>query len=545
MVAGVTQTTAPVTKGKGSKRDAGSVELGLVALLAGALAVLLQIRLGAYGAEFGYDECSHYVSGLFVHDYLAKGLTTSPLKYLRDYASAYPLIGIGHWGPFWYVVEALWMFLAGWSRISVLVFSALTTAVIAAIIYRAAVKPLGVILAAFCALAFVSSPITQVSSAAIMLDGAITLLCLLAVLAWFRYTRTLHWRYSLAFGFLAAFGLLTKGNAACLALVPPLFLLLERDWSLLKRASFWAPVAVVLVLAGPWSLATYHLVSQGFRFGWGWPYTSVAVAENARILVTAYGPLLLLLVPLGMIPLFRGQRDDVRDLSLVAFALLTAVLVFQCVVPAAIQDRYLEPALPPLLLLAAIGLRQITPRPAALFALAGIVTLAALPWTARAEIKRQFDLTEAVTQIWQHRIVENPSVLVVAEGGAEGAALAEIAMQDKARPSLFAVRGSRLLGGGGYNSQEYQPRFKDPREVLAAIDRYAIPLVLLRQEPGRDKWAHIGQVEAARQLEPQRWQMLYRKVTPTTSVTLYLLAGNDRKKLDAAGLKTLTGPRSL
>jgi hypothetical protein len=134
---------------------------------------------------------------------------------------------------------------------------------------------------------------------------------------------------------------------------------------------------------------------------------------------------------------------------------------------------------------------------------------------------------------------------VVAEGGAEGAALAEIAMQDRARPSLYAVRGSRLLGGGGYNSQEYQPRFKDPREVLAAIDRYAIPLVLVRQEPGRDKWAHIGQVEAARQLEPQRWQMLYRKVTATTSVTLYLLVGNDRKKLDAAGLKALTGPRSL
>jgi hypothetical protein len=543
MVAGVTDEAGG--SGAASTRAPTVIEFGVVALLAGLLAVALQIRLGAYHTEFGYDECSHYVSGLFLHDYFTKGLTTSPLKYLRDYASAYPLIGIGHWGPFWYVIEAFWMFLAGASRISVLVFSALTTGVIAALIYRAALKPLGVVLAVFCALAFVSSPIAQVSSAAIMLDGAITLLSLLAALAWFRYTRTLRWSYSIAFGLLAAFGLLTKGNAGCLALIPPLFLLLERNWEIMKRTSFWAPVAIVLAIAGPWSVATYHLVAQGFRFGWGWPYSSVAVAENARILVTAYGPLLLLLAPLGTIPLFKAKKDSVRDLSMISFALLVAVLVFQCVVPAAIQDRYLEPALPPLLLLAAIGIHQIAPRPAIALALAGIVILAALPWTMHAEVKRQFDLTDAVSQIWQHRIVDNPSVLVVAEGGGEGAAVAEIAMLDKARPSLFAVRGSRLLGGGGYNSQEYQPRFKTPQQVLAAIDEYAIPLVLVRHEQGRDDWAHIAQVEEARRLEPQRWQVLYRKTTPTSSVTLYRLAGNDKKPLDVAKLKALTGPRSL
>jgi len=551
MVAGVTQSTghSPQKEGGEPSRQPAKIaaiaEWGLIGFLAVALAVVLQLRLGAYGTEFGYDECSHYVSGLFIHDYLAGGLTTPPVKYLRDFSSAYPLVGIGHWGPFWYVIEAFWMFLFGWSRVSVLLFSALTTAAIAMLLYGVAAKPLGRVLAGFCVLAFVSSPITQVSSAAIMLDGAVTLLCLLAALAWFRYTRTFHWRYSIAFGLLAAFGLLTKGNAGCLALIPPLFLLLDRNWSLLKRASFWAPVAIVIVIAGPWSVMTYPLVAQGFRFGWGWPYTSVAVAENARILLTAYGPLLLLLAPLGTIPLFQDKRDATRDLSAVSFVLLTAVLVFQCVVPAAIQDRYLEPALPPLLLLAAIGIRQIAPRPVISLALAAIVMVAALPWTASAEVKRQFDLTEAVAQIWRHRIADNPSVLVVSDGGAEGAAVAEIAMHDPARPSLFAVRGSRLLGGGGYNSQEYQPRFKTSKEVLAAIDHYAIPLVLVRLEQGRDDWAHIAQVEQARALEPQRWQVLYRKLTATGSVTLYRLTGNDKQKLDTARLKQLTGPRSL
>jgi hypothetical protein len=536
----------------GSRQDARSAklaggygELAVVAVAAAALIVLFQIKLGAYTAEFGYDECSHYVSGLLIHDYLVKGFGQSPIKYLRDFGSAYPLIGIGHWGPFWYGIEAFWMFLFGWSRTAMMGFSALTTVVIAVLLYRTVAKPLGKILALFAALAFVCSPITQVSSAAIMLDGAITLISFLAALAWQRYTRTLDYRYSIAFGALASMGLLTKGNAGCLALIPPFFLLLEGNWSIMKRKSFWIPAIMVLAIAGPWAVVSYHQVSQGFRFGWGWPYTSIAVPENAGIMMRAFGPLLLALALLGLAPLFRRSSEDVRALAALGTALLGAVFLFQCIVPAAIQDRYLEPALPPLFILASVGIRQLVTRPAHSLALASIVTIAALPWIAGAEIKRQFDLKEAVEQAWQHRLADNPSVLIVSDGGAEGAAVAEIAMHDEARPSMFAVRGSRLLGGGGYNSQEYQPRFQDPRQALAAIDQYGIPLVLIRRERGRDEWAHVAQIDDARTLEPERWRILYRKLTPSTSVTLYQLAGNDAQKLNVEKLKQLTGPRAL
>jgi hypothetical protein len=529
-----------------SRRLPGRVGgLALTAVAAALLTLLFQIRLGGYSAELGYDECSHYVSGLFIHDYLTSGLFQPPLKFLRDFGSAYPLVGIGHWGPFWYLIEALWMLLFGWSLTAMMIFSALTTVVIAVLITRAAARPLGIGLALFAALGFVCSPVTQVSSAAIMLDGAITLICLLAALVWRRYLETLDYRYSLAFGALAAMGLLTKGNAGCLALVPPFFLLLQQNWSILKRWSFWLPVAIVLLIAGPWSLISYHQVSQGFRFGWGWSYISVAVPENSAILVRAFGPLLLPFALLGIIPLFRRGDPGIKSLSALATILLSAVLVFQCVVPAAIQDRYLEPALPPLFLLAAIGIHQLFARPVLRLALAGLVVLAALPWITTAMVKRQFDLKDAVTQIWRHRLAGNPSVLIVSDGGAEGAGVAELAMHDPARPSLFAVRGSRLLGGGGYNSAEYQPRFKDPARALAAIDQYAIPLVLIRRERGREEWAHVAQIDKARSLEPQRWRVLYQKQTPTTSVTLYELTGNDKLKIDAGRLKQLTGPRAL
>ena len=175
----------------------------------------------------------------------------------------------------------------------------------------------------------------------------------------------------------------------------------------------------------------------------------------------------------------------------------------------------------------------------------GLVTLLAVPWIASVPAKRQFDLKGAVAQIWLHRIPDNPSVLIVADGGAEGAAVAEIAMSDRARPSMFAVRGSRLLGAGGYNSQEYHARFKNPRDALNAVDQYAIPLILVRREWARDEWAHIAQIDDARKLQPERWNVIYRKDTATTSVILYELADNDKRKLDVHRLKKLTGPREL
>ena len=320
--------------------------LALVVILACILVVMVQIHIGAYTAELGYDESSHYVSGLLIYDYLASALFQSPMQFLRDFASAYPLVGIGHWGPFWYLVEAIWMFLFGESRMAIMAFSAATTVAIAVLLYSFTVKSLGKILAVFLALAFVCSPITQLSSTAVIPDGAVTLICFAGTIVWSRYTQTLNSRYSVAFGVIAALGLLTKGNAGCLALVPPIFLLVDRNWEILRRASFWAPVGIVLAAAGPWYLVTYHQVSQGFRYGWGWPYTSVAVPENFQILAAAYGPVLLGIAPLGLIPLFRSGYCRVKDLSRVGVALLIAVIVFQCVVPAAIQvDIWNQPYL--------------------------------------------------------------------------------------------------------------------------------------------------------------------------------------------------------
>ncbi len=97
-------------------------------LLFTALVVLLQIGQRAYYGEFDNDDASHLVSSMLLHDWILSGQLRAPLDYALAYHAHYPLVGIGHWAPAWYGIEALWMLLAGTTKPSVLLFCALTTA---------------------------------------------------------------------------------------------------------------------------------------------------------------------------------------------------------------------------------------------------------------------------------------------------------------------------------------------------------------------------------------------------------------------------------
>ena len=87
---------------------------------------------------------------------------------------------------------------------------------------------------------------------------------------------------------------------------------------------------------------------------------------------------------------------------------------------------------------------------------------------------------------------------------------------------------------------------------MAEIDAYAIPLVLFREHrvdprPGLNQrdMDHIGQVEQARRLYPERWELLYRDAHATPEIQLYRIRGNDSRPADVARIRALTAPRGL
>jgi hypothetical protein len=544
----MTDSGTPTDPGGGLRDNA------LVVVICAALVVATQLRAGCFSAEFGDDEASHYVSGLLIYDYLRSGLSQGPISYLKWYHSHYPLVGIGHWGPVFYGIEALWMAIFSASRVSVLLLSASLTTATALLIYRYGTVHLRLrrMAAGFAAVAFVISPIAQEGSSAVMLDIPITFCAMLALFAYTRYVLTERWIYSALFGLVAGAAMLIKGNGALLALLPPFAVVFARKWRLILRPSFWASAVIAGVMAAPWYLVTYGQVSAGFRYSWGLDYLRTAVTLNSEILYSAVRPLVLLLAAAGLLVGWRRTDGAALTGYTSAAALLAAVWVFQSVAPAAIQDRYLAPLLPSLFMLAALGVveaarlvsrwlpggsRRLEPLVMAL------AVLSLLPSALAAERKQQQGFRELAQVVWANRNELNPVVLVVARNSGEAAALAELAMADPARPSLFAVRGSRLLGGGGYNRQDYMPKFADASQVASEINAYNIPLVLYQADPGG--WEHVAQVESIRIGAKVPWQVLGVAGAANAPVTLYKLLQANGRHTDIKRLLELTGPRTL
>jgi hypothetical protein len=540
----------------------GPLEVAGVGFLLLMVVVGLQNLAGSYGAEFTDDDGSHYISGLLIYNFLHAGKLQSPLEYLQYFHSHYPLVGIGHWGPLYYFVEGMWMSVFSSSRASVLLLSAVVTAATALSCYGFVARHLGRFAAIFVALALILSPIVQRSSNELMLDMPVTFICLLSMFAYVRYLDTGHARHAAIFGLLAASGMMVKGNAACLALLPLFAILIGRRFDLLRRPSFWLPVPIVALITGPWYLLTYGLVSQGFRFSWGVSYVLTATAANTQILLTAVGPVVLILALIGFCAVVAApeNRESADSWLVCTAALLAAVWTFQCVVPVAILDRYLAPALPPLLILAVWGWRSAStwviervPAWRARFLrdqsvdFAGLLILAVsfLPHALDIEQRPRRGLIEAASAVWTNLVSENPSVLLATDARGEGASIVELAMADPNRPSLFAIRGSRLLGGGGYNDEDYLPKFETPAEVMAAIDDYAIPLVLVSAPNDDRQWAHLRQIAQAQELYPDRWELIYRDAHASPEVLLFRIRGNDNRNADLTKLTALSKPRAL
>jgi hypothetical protein len=181
---------------------------------------------------------------------------------------------------------------------------------------------------------------------------------------------------------------------------------------------------------------------------------------------------------------------------------------------------------------------------AALVAVA-VVSATALPMAGDARALEPAGFAAPATEIWRLHLTSNPVVLIALPADAEGPAIAALAQDDAHRPSLFAVRGSRLLGGGGYNNQDYVPLYRTESEVRDAIDRFAIPLVLFGTRHQPNEWKHLQQIEALAAQSPDRWKLVDSWHAGDLQLALYWVEGNTSRIADTAALVRLSGPHHL
>jgi len=143
--------------------------------------LFLQVTSGAFTNEFGGspDEAGHYVTGLMVRDYIASFQLNSPMRYAENYYIHYPKVALGHWPPFFYVVQTLWMLLFSSSRLSMIFLMAIITTLLSMTVFLVLKKELGSRLGIFSGLLVIAIPLVQQYSGMLMAETLVALLCLL------------------------------------------------------------------------------------------------------------------------------------------------------------------------------------------------------------------------------------------------------------------------------------------------------------------------------------------------------------------------------
>jgi hypothetical protein len=459
-----------------------------------------------------------------------------------DYNSHYPLVGIGLWGPAFYGIFGVTISVLGGGKAVALGLTAAVVASLAALtawgVAQLAPRPLAWV----AALLMTVLPLMVDQSIAFGLDIPVALGLCGAAFAFGHYLIKGSRAALLVFFVMSLVGLLTKGNALALYLFGPLVLALTRKTRALLDWRVWLAVIAITVITLPWYTFSYGLTARGFRAAWGWEFTSQALWTNVRMLYATTGPLLLALAAWGA---WRGlTRGGLAAVSLAGFL---AVYLFQSIVPASLNARYLISMLPFVLVLAAVGAQAtwtVTSArllPALTGGLLALLFASVVTLTYPSE-KTYHGVGDAAAAVRKLLLKDNRNVLVVGFDVVETTFIAESAMLQPVKPDLYIIRGSRLLGGGGYNNFEYAPRFSTTEQVELELKPYLVPVIVISTADRASRWAHISQVQTLIDQAGSGWRLTWRS-NGTDDIRIYV--HDENAKLPGSGLlvKKLSAPR--
>ncbi len=496
----------------------------LVFCLLFAVAVALQWFGGAYQAEFGSepDEAGHYVTGLFVHDFVKAGFPRQMRQFGENYYDHYPKVALGHWGPTFYLIQTAWALIFSPQRESIMILMAVLAALGALVLYCLLAKEFGRVASLIGALVFIAIPLVQQYTAAVMTEIPITLLVLLAVVFFARYLETERKRDSVGFAVCAALVILIKFSGFLLVFVPPITILLTRKFHLLKKFSLWLAAIVVAILAGPWSIKTVKLATNGISDDpFGWAFTHKAVPYYFTKLTLTVGLAITVLAVFGLIVKWprKGTSEKGAIVWASVIALLFSVLFAAMVIPAGYEVRHLIPALPAVIALAIAGAEWISkelrrrnvPGKVACGLACGVplvlffVLNFRIPhkgWAGFQEVARWLNVAAG----------EKEKFLVSSDARGEGMFICEVAMHDGKRPKHYAERTSKKFADTDWSGSSssykllYAPTMSAKKEQKREYTNADEAFALLQQDT-------VGYVVIDRALErPPKHEELLREI---------------------------------
>jgi hypothetical protein len=286
---------------------------------------------------------------------------------------------------------------------------------------------------------------------------------------------------------LCTFAILSKYSVAYTVALPWAAILIFRRGALSRKLSFLIQPVIVLLIVGPWALLTRRLAYYGLPV----EQPALTAARAASFLAETFEvfpPVLMALVIIGLIALLaspRSWRDDVGVLCL----LCAAHLSFLFLSPVGAEQRYLLVPAVSLLALSFAGwaaalsrlpyhgrydvaVRAAVPVLTAIFVVA---RFGAYPRPNQYPIRQVVD-TVLNNKAWSGQPLLAPSDL-------EGPFIAEFLIRERARPSSYVVRPSKLLARVNWFGGNYALVVRTPQQMAECIRRNAVRLIVWHRPP--------------------------------------------------------------
>jgi 4-amino-4-deoxy-L-arabinose transferase-like glycosyltransferase len=410
------------------------------------------------------------------------------MSYAENYYAHYPKVALGHYPPAFYALEGGWLCAFPVTRASVLWLMAALAGSFGTMLFSTARQRAGPLPAAVGVAGLaLALPLTQSLTSVVMADLLVAILVFLSALSLVRYMERERWIDSLAFGLLAAAAMMTKGSAVFLALLPPPAILLTGRYRLLAKGSLWLAVVPVLLICGPWLWLTAGISAEGMNErGWS-EHLRSALPYFPRQFARVFGFTLLIPAAAGTVRVLRPRSPEREPFWAVMVAVPLCLVAFLCAVPAGLEARYLLPAVPSVLLLAASGaewplsLLERRRRSAAAWGI-GFAVIGLFACETFTVPRKGFDADRALPRALADLAGQGDgtlNLLVSSDARGEGAIVSEVAMLDDRRPSHTVARSSKVLAESDWLGRGYREAFESDDQLRSFLAETRFDAILI------------------------------------------------------------------
>jgi hypothetical protein len=417
----------------------------------------------------------------------------------------------------------------------------------------------GRVLGAVAVLIWAITPVAVFSTTTFMAEALVTTLCVAAVASYCGYLARPGYRSAVSFGVFSALALLTKATAFSLVFVPPLAVLAARRLRLVRKAHFWAPLFVVIAIAGLWYVPLLRSSATRAQLE-----TTLGLLDRLLLWPAAVGWLLCAAALYGLYqccvaPYLRGGAPP---WAAAAGSLVVGTTLTHLIVAESQEARHLAHAAPFVVVFGVVALggrleklggRLAPNRPAAARkVLVAATTLALLGGVTFRPLSRpSTPYARIAADLLADRTLDGSVILVSSDQLVEGPLIAELAARAP-EPRHVVLRATKNLAQVSFAALSYRKRFASTAEIQEYLESIPVAAIVVDDPKPGSKYEHHRQLLELLGSKDSPWAL--RREYPTLSadgsrvlwrVRLYKLRGGDLRQRKAVEVEVSALGRTL